>query len=412
MQFAQRGISSLGAAHGDVVALAHAAFGIARLGAGEADGSHVGLATGVGAAGPVDLQLLGQFQFAVELLSGGQGLILGIGEREAAVGVAGAAHGAGGQVAGLEAEPLQQRLGPQRLKLSGGDAAENHVLVFGEADIAVAVALGQAGQILKVFGLEATHRHVQTGVMQSLLFLRVNAVVAARRFVEHRARIRGEGPEALLHHGPEGFDAHLIEVETEAPLRTLVAFAVIAPDLDHRTGDGADLIRTHPGVERDRIGIHLRGEDAADPHAEAELAIALHRMEDDVVVEQEVVASSSHSGVPLARQIGEFRVATAVVGEVVLQLHRVGPGIHDLLGVDAGDRIAGHVPGVIECRLNRGEPHLLQAFQDVGEVLKQHAAQLDVLPGGDIGAAVAAVAGHDAAHHAQLLGADHAVGNS
>ena len=134
-------------------------------------------------------------------------------------------------------------------------------------------------------------------------------------------------------------------------------------------------------------------------------------MEGDVVVEQEVVARAGNGRVPFPRKVGELGVALVVAGEEVLELLGVGPSVDNFQGVDAGDRVAGDVPRVVESRLNRGQADSLELAQDFGQVLEEDAAHLNVLARRDVGAAVAAVAGNDIADDPQLLGGDHPVGD-
>ena len=177
-------VGTLGAANGDVVALAHAAIGLFGFGSGETNGAHVGLAAGVGAARPVDLQFLRKDQFTIQRFSSSEGLILGVGEGKAAVAVAGAADGASGNVAGVQAEALQQWFRFKGLELSAADAGKDHVLIFRQAHAAVAMALGKGGNVLEVFGQQASDGNMDTGVVQVLLLLRVDAVVGAGFSVE------------------------------------------------------------------------------------------------------------------------------------------------------------------------------------------------------------------------------------
>ena len=82
-------VSALGSADGHDVALAHHALAVLGLRAGEADGPHVGLAAGVRTAGPVDFQFFREIQLLVQFLGRFKCLIFGVGQTEAAVGVAG-----------------------------------------------------------------------------------------------------------------------------------------------------------------------------------------------------------------------------------------------------------------------------------------------------------------------------------
>ena len=135
-------------------------------------------------------------------------------------------------------------------------------------------------------------------------------------------------------------------------------------------------------------------------------------MEDDVVVKQEVVFGTCNSRVPLAGQVGIFGIPFFVVGEEVVELLGIRPGVDDFLGIDACQRVAGDVARVVEARLNRAQSGFFEAFEDLWKIIEQHAAQLQVLAGGDVAAAVFAVALNNGTHNAQLLGAENAVGDA
>ena len=303
MDFSDGRVRTLRATERQGVALSHLSVAVLGLGAGETDGTHVGLAAGVRASRPVDLQLFGKIQFLVKFLSGCKCLVLGVREGESAVGAAGAGHRSGGDRAGLKREPLQQRIGLEGVDSVGGKSHEDHVLVFGETHFTTAVIKACCGQILQIPCFQAPDRNMHACEGQAVLFLWVDAVVGAGRGVEHRAGIRGERSEALLDHVAEGFQAHLIEIEAEPTLGTLVPFTVVAPDLDHGIGHRTDLIRLHPGIEGNGVGIHLRGENTTDPNAEAHHAITFDGMEHDVVVEQKIILGTSDRCVPFARQV-------------------------------------------------------------------------------------------------------------
>ena len=134
-------------------------------------------------------------------------------------------------------------------------------------------------------------------------------------------------------------------------------------------------------------------------------------MENDVVVEQEIVLCTGNGGVPLAGKVGILRVALTVVGEEVLQLGGVRPRVDDLVGINAGNGVAGDVAGVVEAGLDRAEAGFLQPLEDFRQIAQQHTAQLQVLTGGDVAAAVVAVALNDGANHPQLIGRQHTIGH-
>jgi hypothetical protein len=134
-------------------------------------------------------------------------------------------------------------------------------------------------------------------------------------------------------------------------------------------------------------------------------------MENDVIVKKEIILCSSNSCIPFARKIGKLFVALSAVGEIILQFHRVGSGINDLMGINAGQRIAGDVSGVVKTRLDGTETNFRQPGPDVGQVLEQHTTELQVLAGCDIAAAVVSVARHDGGDGSELSGIENTVRN-
>ena len=100
-------------------------------------------------------------------------------------------------------------------------------------------------------------------------------------------------------------------------------------------------------------------------------------MENDVVVQEEVVLCTGNGRVPLAGQVGILRVALAVVGEEVLQLGGVRPRVDDLVGINAGDGVAGDVAGVVEAGLDRAEAGFLQTLENFRQVAQQHSRAVE-----------------------------------
>ena len=132
------------------------------------------------------------------------------------------------------------------------------------------------------------------------------------------------------------------------------------------------------------------------------------RQEGQVVVEEKAVGSAADGHVELAGQVA--RAGRTQQGRLD-GIHQ-GPGVDDLLGVDAGQGIAGDVARVVVARLAAGEANALQRRHQGRHVFEQQAPQLDVLAGGEVGTAVLAAAVDHISQHRQLLGADHAIGQA
>ena len=118
-------------------------------------------------------------------------------------------------------------------------------------------------------------------------------------------------------------------------------------------------------------------------------------MEHDVVVEQKIILGTGDRCVPFARKVRELWIAFAVVGEEVLEFRCVRPGVNNLIGIDACNRIAGDIPRVVESGLNRAQTCFLQTLEDLRQVPQKHSTKLQVLAGGDVAAAQVSVAFND-----------------
>ena len=168
------------------------------------------------------------------------------------------------------------------------------------------------------------------------------------------------------------------------------------------------LIGAQPETQGNRQLVALGGEEAAHHHAEAELTAVGGRQERQIVVQQKAVGSSAHGDVELAGQVaGRISRQQALLN----RLHQ-GAGIHDLLGIDPRQGVAGDVAGVVVPGLAAGEPHRLHGLHQGCHVFQQQAAQLQVLAGGDIGRAVLTAAIHRIRQHLQLVSVDHAIGQA
>ena len=132
VQLGQFGVCRHRAAQEDLHGLHHLAI-FAGLGAHEADFAHVGLAAGVGAAGPVHAHRVSQLQPLIQLIEHRLGGGFGGDQGETAVAVAGAAHRFCLQGAGVGTEALQQRFRQQGLQPLIRHIHYQHILGFIEA---------------------------------------------------------------------------------------------------------------------------------------------------------------------------------------------------------------------------------------------------------------------------------------
>ena len=271
------------------------------------------------------------------------------------------------------------------------------------------MVLAGGRQVLQILGGEASNGNMQACKGKPLLFLRMDAVVRARLGVEHRARIRGQGTEQLLDLAAEGVMADLVEVEAEAAFRALVSLTVIAPEADDRVGHFADLVGLHPGIEGNGIGVHLRGQNATDPDAKTHHTVFFNGMENDVVVQEEVVLCTCNSCIPLPRKVGILGIALTVVGQEILKLRCVRPGVDNLLGVDPGDGIPRNVARIVKAGLDGAQTRFFEALENFRQVSQENTTQLKVLSRRDVAAAVLSVAFNDRCHNAHLLSAEDAV---
>jgi len=109
-------------------------------------------------------------------------------------------------------------------------------------------------------------------------------------------------------------------------------------------------------------------------------------------------------------QVGDGGVPLGVVGDVGGEQVGVGARVDDLVGVDAGERVADGVAHVVHAALQAGEADGAEAVQDGRNVRERHPADLPVLPGRHVRAPVRAVRLDDARQVPRLLARRHAVG--
>ena len=142
----------------------------------------------------------------------------------------------------------------------------------------------------------------------------------------------------------------------------------------------------------------------------AEAVLHLDRLEADVVgvLQHRDGAGAVEGDVELARQA----VERALVEDVEVPFARVGPGVDQLLRVDAGGRRAGDVADVVGARAARAKAEVLDRFQQGDRVLRLDLADLQIGARGDVRIAAAVALGEigqarqlpvleDAVRHAQ-----------
>ena len=97
------------------------------------------------------------------------------------------------------------------------------------------------------------------------------------------------------------------------------------------------------------------------PGVDAEAVLHLDRLEADVVgvLQHRDEAGAVEGDVELARQA----VERALVEDVEVPFARVGPGVDQLLRVDAGGRRAGDVADVVGAGAARAQAEVLNLFQ-------------------------------------------------
>src|SRR5881296_3698257 len=269
------------------------------------------------------------------------------------------------------------------------DVRDQEVLHVGRPDFAGPVALRQVRGRAHLGGSQPTAQHRDARVDQPLLLLamepHVVAVDVLWRVVGHAVL---EGPaKPVLDRREEllGGPAVLEEEELEPGLLAALPQHVrVAEDLRDRPEDRQRLVPAHEGVES-RGEARIGREPAADAHGEADLARrrVVERRQPDVV-DLRVRAPYPAAGdrdLVLARQVIEGRVAVDHARRRVDERR----GVHDLVGVHAGERAAGDVARDVAARALCRDPAAPQRLEDVGQVLERHPVKLDVLADRDVG---------------------------
>ena len=314
--------------------------------------------------------------------------LLGLDDREAAELRARACHHPALEGTGERRVLLDQLLGQQGIEAVLGHAGQHEVLVGTEADRAVAVGAGEAGRLDHLDPAHAADRDRAPHIEEVLAALGVHAHVVAAVPGREIGAGRHEGePGALVQRGPEPFGAELLDQVPHAGQSPVLAVAELTEGL--RDGP-AQLDRVFGPNEHVEVRRHpfAVGESAAHQHVEPDRAVVGPGRPQADVVDLDpgaVLPASRHPDLELPGQVRVLPVAGEEVRDV--PGHRVG--VEHLVGVDPGDRAAGHVSGRVAAGLERRDPDVPQPLPDPRHVLDPDPVDLDVLAGGDVGEAVA-----------------------
>mmetsp|Transcript_31232 Transcript_31232/g.68231 ORF Transcript_31232/g.68231 Transcript_31232/m.68231 type:complete len:454 (+) Transcript_31232:246-1607(+) len=378
---------------------------------------HLDLPACVGAPRPVHPHHLRDVERPLEVRGHVLGALLRLDLREPAEPAPRARHHVRLQLPGGGRELGQQRLRQQVRQLGVRHPRQDHVLLHRHADVAVAVGLGEVCECEHVVCLEPSHGHVQPHeVVPVHLLVRAEVPPPRPVGVHQRGPLLPQRPRALPLHarrqlGAEGVDAQLLDEVHDARLLTVLARAEVAEGGEHGVAEGHELLLRHPRPQRDGpLALH-RAEEPSHLDVEADLAVLLRGDEGEVVdvgVLVQVVRPD-HRDVELAGQVGDLLVAAALVGEELVDDLGVGARVQNLLRVDSRQRAPHHVAHVVHPALGGGHAEALQVLEDARHVRQLDAAELNVLPRGDVRAPVLPVALHELPEVTHLLGGDDAV---
>ena len=223
---------------------------------------------------------------------------------------------------------------------------------------------------------------------------------------ERQGRLGGEAGVAGQHRLSIGLQAQGLDQIHQAALGADGPVALLLEVAQQRQGEQGQLLTGEPEAQGDGQLIALGGEEAAHHHGETQLAVVVGGQEGQIVMQQEAVGGTADGHVELAGQIA------GAIGrqQAVLNCLHQGAGVEEFLRIDAGQGICGDVAGVVVAGLAAGETHPLQAGEQRCHVFQQQTAQLDVLTGGEVGAALVATAIDAVGQQLQLLRLDHAAG--
>ena len=379
-----------------------------HLGAEQADVAHVVLGAGVRAAGEVDVHRLVERHARVEPAHELDGVALGVGAGELAIGAAGAGDEAALQVRLPPIEPdLEQRL-LGGLDIGVADVRQDEVLPDGQPDLAGSVEVRDLRETAHLFGRELADRDRGTDPVQSLLLLCEDADVRMRDGRGPRIAVRGPGvgrdaderlAQEFLRLGEVLVERPSLEQMLEARLLAVAAVAVGDVDPEQGGGDLEHVVRLHQDAEVAGEGLVAGRPAERDAEVDAlrdlvgeDVAVARRRrsgraadpdgLEADVVgvLDRRDLAAAVEGDVELARQVVELAVVEDELTERVGQRKRVD----ELVRVHAAGGVAGEVADVVRAGPARVQADALDAADELHGVLRLDEPHLQVGPRGDL----------------------------
>ena len=272
-------------------------------------------------------------------------------------------------ITGRKTEALEgQRDRAQRRVFVRAHVLAEPALVFGAFLVSelYRLRLGGLGRLLCQRGSHERGGHaVQFGLGYGVCraIVRQNLLVLGVHFVD----------EVLAFGFHQNLDACLVQVV--APAKTVV-------DAHHGFEVVQDLV---PGQELAQgAGDHRGAAHAAtDQHLEADLAGGVaHQVQAHVMPGNggAVFSGTVDGDLEFARQEGKFRVQRAPLAHDF----GIGPGVDDLVGGDAGQRVAGDVADAIAAGLDAVHVDRGQQVHDIGALVERNPVELHVLTGGEV----------------------------
>ena len=201
--------------------------------------------------------------------------------------------------------------------------------------------------------------------------------------------------ELLFDQSEEFLHAEPIEHVFEPRLETIGAVAVIDEHAHHGVGDLVGLGRSDhdAGLATKILVTGDPAEQQAKPDAslDAEAVFDRHRLEADVVgvLQHRDDAAAVEADIELARDA----VKRALVENVEVPFARIGPGVEELLRIDARGRRPGDVTDIVGTRAARAEAEIEDGLDHVDGVRRRNLPDLQIGARGDMGIAAAIVLG-------------------